>query len=65
MTALDQAFLEAAPLGHHADRKVDQVALCRVRTFASDTRRDVELADHLERSNRRALEAWLASGRAI
>lgn len=65
MTALEEALLEAIPTGKVRERTMEEVALCRVRTFGADSDRDVELADRLERANRRALRAWLESGRSI
>lgn len=65
MATLEDIAREAWPAGAARSRPVEQLALCRVQTYDTDTERDVDLADRLELANRRALDAWLRSGRSI
>ncbi len=44
---------------------VGEAQLCHVRTWAGDSSKIERLADALERCNRRAMAAWIASGRRM
>ena len=44
---------------------VGEAQLCHVRVWAGDSSKIERLADALERCNRRAMAAWIASGRRM
>lgn len=65
MTELDAAIRESWPTGAVRERTQDQGDLCLVFRSELDTRRETRMLDALERVNRRALRAWLRSGRPM
>lgn len=65
MTALELVIRESWPTGAVRERTQAQGDACLVVRTELDTRRETRALDALERANRRALRAWLESGRTL
>jgi hypothetical protein len=64
VTVLDLVVQESWPTGAVRERTQAQGDACLVLRTEVDTRRETRMLDALERANRRAMTAWLASGRS-
>jgi hypothetical protein len=54
---------ESWPTGGVHERTVDEVDLCAVRRFDTDTPAERRMAELLERANRRAVKRWRAQNK--
>jgi hypothetical protein len=65
VTTLELVIRESWPTGAVRERTQAQGDACLVLRTELDTRRETKMLDQLERCNRRAMTAWLASGRTL